>query len=191
MRTITVNADAGERIEFAASGNYLQVRQSAVDLIIEHPETGERIEVSQGDDFQFEPFKSLYVTNLGATNEVIKLTISKDKKAGSAKVGGSVNVAGSVTLANGAMTQSRASVTNVNQAILAANTSRRYLLIQNNDAAAVLRVTVNGGAATAAQGFRIGAGDSLELATFAPTGAINCIMETATATAGNVEFVEA
>lgn len=190
MRTIPLNVDAGERIEFAASGNYLQVRQSAVDLIIEHPETGERIEVSQGDDFQFSDFKSLYVTNLGGTNEQIKLTVSKDKKAGSAKVGGSVNVAGSVTLANGGMTQGRASVTNVNQQILASDTGRRYLLIQNNDAAAVLRVTIDGNAATASQGFRIGAGDSLELSTYAPTGAINCIMETATAATNNVEFVE-
>lgn len=190
MRTITLSINAGERIEFAASGNYLQVRQSAVDLIIEHPEKNEKIEVSQGDDFQFSDFKSLYVTNLGATNEVIKFTISKDKKAGSAKVGGSVNVAGSVTLANGGMTQGRASVTNVNQQVLAGDIGRRYLLIQNNDAGAVLRVTIDGNAATASQGFRIAAGDSLEIATFAPTGAINCMMETATGAANNVEFVE-
>lgn len=190
MRTSTFILNANERLEIAASGNYVQVRSSAVDLIIEHPNTGERIEVSQGDDFQFDDFKTLYLENTAATTETIKLTISKNKKAGSAKVGGSVNIAGSVELANGALTQSRASVTNVNQAILAANASRRYLLIQNNDAAAILRVTVDGNAATVAQGFRIGAGDSLELSTFAPTGAINCIMETATATADNVEFVE-
>lgn len=190
MRTITLKINAGDRIEFAASGNYIAVRQSAVDLLIEHTEKGQSIEVSQGDDFQFDAFKSLYVTNLGVTNETIKLTVSTDKKAGSAKVGGSVNVAGSVTLANGALTQTRHTVTNANSAVKAANTSRRYLLIQNNDAAAVLRVTVNGGAATAAQGFRIGAGDSLELATFAPTAAINCFTETAGSGANNIEIVE-
>lgn len=190
MRTSSYFIPAGERIEIATAGNYVQVRESAVDLIIEHPEKNEKIEASQGDDFQLSDFSRLYVTNTGGTDETVKLTISKDKKAGSAKVGGSVNVAGSVTLANGGMTQGRASVTNVNQQILASDTGRRYLLIQNNDAAAVLRVTIDGNAATASQGFRVGAGDSLELSTFAPTGAINCMMETATATAGNVEFVE-
>lgn len=190
MRTSSYRIPAGEKIEIAAAGNYVQVRESAVDLIIEHPEKNEKIEASQGDDFQFTDFSRLYVTNTGGVDATVKLTISKDKKAGSAKVGGSVNVAGSVTLANGAMTQGRASVTNADQAIIAANASRRYLLVQNNDAAAVLRVRLDGNAATASQGFRVGAGDSLELSTFAPTGAIHCMMETATAAVGNVEFVE-
>ena len=190
MRTSSYVLQAGERIEIAASGNYVRVRKSLVELIIENGESNEKVEVSEGDDFEFSPFKNLYITNTGAIADTIKLTIANGKKAGSAKVGGSVALAGSVTLANGAMAQNRASVTNANQQILTANANRRYLLIQNNDAAAILRVTVNGTAATISQGFRIAAGETFELPVFAANGAINCIMETATAAAGNVEFVE-
>jgi hypothetical protein len=190
MRTIPINIAAGQTEEFAAAGNYLQVRQSAVDLIIENPLTAEKVEASQGDDFQFDDFKSLRVTNTGVTDQLIKLTVSKNKKAGSAKVGGSVNVSGAVLLANGALTQGRATVTNANQAILAANANRRYLMIQNNDPLTVLRVTVDGNAATATQGFRVEAGSSFELPTFATTGAVNVMMETASAVANNVEFVQ-
>lgn len=190
MRTSTLFLPANTTQEYSLSGNYFLVRQSAIDLTIENPLTSEKVEASQGDDFQFQDFKSLLITNSTGADQVIKLTVSNNKKAGSAKVGGSVTVSGSVTLANGALTQGRASVTNANQAIIAANANRRYLLIQNNDPAAVLRITVDGNAATASAGFRVEAGSSFELPTFAATSAINAIMETATATANNVEFVQ-
>lgn len=191
MRTSTFTVPAGTSQEISLAGNYLLVKQSAVDLIIEHPEGGEKFEASQGDDFQISNFKSLIITNNDASDQVVKLTVATNKKAGSAKVGGSVNVAGSVTLKNGAMTQGRATVSNgANVPLLAANNNRRYLMIQNNDTSANLRVTFDGNAATAAQGFRVGPGDSLELPTFAPTGAINAIMETVGSGANNIEFVE-
>lgn len=98
MRTSSYTIDAGARVEIAASGNYVRVRKSAVELIIENGESNEHVEVSEGDDFQFKPFKNLYVTNTGATKETIKLTISRDQKAGSAKVGGSVAIVGAVEL---------------------------------------------------------------------------------------------
>lgn len=98
MRTSSYRIQAGERIEIAASGNYVRVRKSAVELIIENGEKNEIVEVSEGDDFEFSPFKNLYITNAGATTETIKLTISSGKKAGSAKVGGSVAIVGAVEL---------------------------------------------------------------------------------------------
>lgn len=98
MRTSSYRIQAGERIEIAASGNYVRVRKSAVELIIENGEKNEIVEVSEGDDFEFSQFKNLYITNTGATTETIKLTISSGKKAGSAKVGGSVAIVGAVEL---------------------------------------------------------------------------------------------
>jgi D-lyxose ketol-isomerase len=74
--------------------------------------------------------------------------------------------------------------------LLAANSSRRYLLVQNNDTAGVLRVTVDGNAAAAGEGFRLQPGESIEFPTVAPSSAINAIMETASAVVDNVEFVE-
>jgi hypothetical protein len=208
MRLVTIKVSPGAAYELAVAGDYVRVRESAVNLIIENTTNSEKIEVSQGDDFEFTPFQNLRISHDDAAEQTIKLIVSKGKKAGSAQVGGSVSLTGAVELGdvtlaaletinignkdavNGAFTQGRVSVTNANQVLIAANANRRYLMLQNNDAAAVLRVTLNGNAATAAQGFRVQAGGVLEVPIFAVTGAINCMMETATETAGNVEFVE-
>lgn len=196
MRVQTIKIAAGESFDLAANGDYVRVRSSAVDLNIEQPDSGEIIEVSQGDDFQFTPFSRLRISHADGAEQTVKLIISKGKKAGSSQVSGSIT--GSVTVSsgtvaisnvNGAFTQGRASVTNTNQTIIAANSSRRYCLVQNNSVSAVLRLRVDGVAATTSQGFRLQPGATLELPAFCTTGAINAIMETADATAGNVEFV--
>jgi hypothetical protein len=194
MRTIQVKIAAGATEELAVTGDYVRLKLAPYDVTIENTQTSEKVEGSQGDDFQLSPFTGLRVTNLGGVDSVFKLTIATGKKAGSAPgvISGSVAVsnfpAGSAL--NGAFTQGRVSLTNVNQVIIAANANRRSLIIQNNDAAQVMRVTLNGVAATAAQGFRIPAGDSLDLSDYLSTGAVNAIMEVATAAAGNVEFAE-
>lgn len=187
MRLLQLSVPANDGLDIAAQGDYVRVRSSAVDLIIENPDNGEKIEVSQGDDFEFSPFKRLRISHSSGTPQAIKLIISQGKKAGSSQIAGSVSLQG---LGAGSFTQSRASLTNVNQQLLAENANRKYLLIQNNDGSAVMRVTLNGSAATASQGFRIAAGDSMELSSYNATGAINAIMETASATANNVEFAE-
>jgi hypothetical protein len=191
MRIKTLKIAPNEAFELAVAGDYVRVRQSLVDLIIENQEAGEVIEVSQGDDFTFTPFKTLRISHSSSAEQVIKLIVSTGKKAGSSQVGGSVTIAGDIGLKNSAYTQGRASVTNANQAIIPANLLRKYLLIQNNDQAAFLRVKLDGSAATVDSGFRIPPNASLELATVCSTNAINCIMETATGTVSNVEFVEA
>jgi len=190
MRLYSINVATGQAFDLAAYGDYVLVRSSAVDLIIENTESGEKIEVSQGDDFQFDLFSSLRISHSSGSDQPVKLVISTGKKAGSAKVGGSVSVS-TFPANNGAATQNRVSLTNVNQQILAANAGRKYLLIQNNDTSAVMRVRIDGVAATAAEGFKIPAGGTFEFESFNVTGAINCIMETATGAVGNVEFAEA
>lgn len=186
MRTITniIPAGVGEYLDIAIAGDYVRVRESAVDLLIENPDSGERIEVSEGDDFEFSEFRRLRVLNTSASAQTVKLTVSKGKRAGASRVSGSVSLSGT------SYTQSRASLTNAVQTLIAANSQRVYLLLQNNDASAYMRVTMDGNDPGAAAGFRIGPGDSLEIATNAPTGAIKAIMETASATADNVEFCE-
>lgn len=195
MRTVTYIIPAGETIEEAIAGDYVRVRSSAVDLVIENPDAGEKIEVSQGDDFQFTPFKHLRISHQDAAAQTIKLTVASGKRAGSAKVGGSVTVAGSVPISNlpaqqGAYVQNRVSLTNAVQTLLAANAARRAATLQNNDAVQVMRYTLDGSAPTATQGFRLQPGESVDLPSYACTGAVKAIMEAATATANNVEFCE-
>lgn len=94
-----------------------------------------------------------------------------------------------VTNTGGAFTHAQASVTNVDNTILAANTARRYCLVQNNSTAGVLRLVLDGTAATATKGVRIQPGGSYEVQGYCVTNAIRAFMETADATANNVEVV--
>lgn len=95
-----------------------------------------------------------------------------------------------VTNVGGAFSHAQASVTNADQVLLAASAARRYVLLQNNSAQ-VLRVRMDGGAATAAFGVRLQPGASLEVPGYGVTNAIHGFMEVADATANNVEIVAA
>jgi hypothetical protein len=76
---------------------------------------------------------------------------------------------------NGAYAQAAATVTNVSAQLLAAKTTRRYVLIQNKDTAGNIYVNLAGVAATAANGIKVGPGGSLEVNAFCPTAAIFAI----------------
>lgn len=85
---------------------------------------------------------------------------------------------GSVTIRNqqGAFSQAQATVTNASGQLLAANAARRYLLIQNNDTTGIVYVTLDGSAATTANGIKLlPGGASLELQGYVPSGAINAL----------------
>jgi hypothetical protein len=84
---------------------------------------------------------------------------------------------GSVAVTNvrGAMTNTAATVTNASAQLVAANASRNYLLIQNNNTSGDIYVRLDGGAATTATGVKIPAGGSYELIGYVPTGAITAI----------------
>jgi len=72
-----------------------------------------------------------------------------------------------------AYTQTTPTITNSNGTVLAANTSRKYVSIQNNDAAGI--VYINFGAAATTAHFKIIAGATLILDNFVPNGTITAI----------------
>ena len=76
---------------------------------------------------------------------------------------------------NGAFSQAQKTVTNASAQMLAANTARRYLLIQNKDASGDIYLNLTGAAATTANGILVPAGGSLELQGFVCTGAVFAI----------------
>lgn len=80
-----------------------------------------------------------------------------------------------ITNVRGAFTNAQATVTNASSTIDAANPTRSYLLIQNNDASGDIFVRLDGVAATTLTGVKIPAGGSYELTGFVPTGAITAI----------------
>jgi hypothetical protein len=189
MRPIKIFVGAGKTEEIAVTGDYVRVKDSAVEVRVENAEDSTYVVMDEGEDFEFSPFKRLRVSHESGADQSITLIVTKGKKGSSAKVGGSVDI-GNLPDTGGAFTQGRASVTNVANPLLAANAARRYLLIQNNDASQNLRVTLDGSAPAVGSGFRLKPGESLEITTYAPTGAINAMMEAASASVGNVEFSE-
>lgn len=201
MLTLNLTLTAGQSVKYTDLGNFLRVMSAAAALTVRTFKNGQVLTESVGVGAGYaEEFSDNFneVEIYSATEQTIQLVIRNGSKVYfDAPPTGNVNISGQVhtvqdnlPASNGAFTQSRATVTNANQQILAANANRRYLLIQNNDTAAYMRVTLNGVAATASTGFRIAAGGTIEVPNFAVTGAINVIMETAGSGANNVEFVE-
>lgn len=215
MRKFPMTILPGVESEIRVFGRYIRVKTSPVTLSVklfgqDYEGDSYEVDLDAGEELQAEkPFKVIRLSHDDVAAQNVVVYVSKDVRMGSSKVGGSValsgaidlsaatlaalentgvTVSGPVSLGQGAATQGRATVTNANQQIIPANAARRWLLVQNNDAAAVLRLTVDGSVASATNGFRIQAGDSMEIVDWQPTGAINVFTETAGSGAGNVEF---
>lgn len=86
---------------------------------------------------------------------------------------------GEITLGQGTFTNTAKTVTTASASLVAANTARRYLEIQNKDAAGSIFVNVAGVAATTANGRKIGPGESWALLGYVPTGEVFAIGDAA------------
>lgn len=116
-------------------------------------------------------FSGVRVIN-GATPQTVKIFIADgDVDYDRPQVSGSIAIAGQ----QGAFTQAQKTVTNASAQLLAANAARRYLLVQNNDAAGDIYITLDGTAATTAKGIKIPAGGSYECQGYCPSGEIFAI----------------
>lgn len=85
---------------------------------------------------------------------------------------------GNVTVTNtsGSVTHTTKTVTNASAQLLAAKPGRRYLLIQNNDAAGVLYIGFGAAAVAVGAGLKIGPGGSYTVdANYCPDNAIQAI----------------
>lgn len=194
MLTLNLTLTAGQSVKYTDLGNFLRVMSAAAALTVRTFKNGQVLTESVGVGAGYaEEFSDYFneVEIYSATEQTIQLVIRNGSKVYfDAPPTGNVNIQ-NLPAAQGAFTQSRATVTNANQQILAAKANRRYLLIQNNDTLQALRVTLNGVAASATSGFRVEAGATLEVPNYAVTGAINVMMEAASTISNNVEFVEA
>lgn len=182
---------AGVAVEFQEESDFFRVLDApAADLTLifykQGKEVSRALNVGSGyaETFRNESFDKIRISSTagGVVNFVTRLGI--DVRYDKPPTG---NVA--ITNTSGAFTQAQKTVTNATGQVLAANASRRYLLIQNNDASGVIYVTLDGTAATTAKGIKIDAGGSIELQNFVPNGAINAIGSIASN--ANVVAVEA
>lgn len=191
MQTYTQTVATAQTLQFNITGKYFTILLTSLGLNVRFYVGGKKkdlgdikgllsgLEVSFSNE---DGFDRVEIDTLGA--DTFTIGIGNGQARYNRSQG---NVA--ITNNNGGFTQSRVSLTNVNQQLLAANTTRRYLMIQNNDAASTMRLTLDGSTATTIIGLRIDPSTAFDLSQYNPTGAINAIMETATATANNVEIV--
>lgn len=187
LQNITINA--GQTLEFFEPGDFFRVLDAAapLDLIFYRngAEVGRAEQVGEGyaERFRGEGFDRYRITS--ASTQTIQFVgrLGNDVFYDKAPTG-------AVTLSGqqGAFTSAQVTVTSASTTIDAANAARRYLLIQNNDATGIVYVNLAGATATALNSLRLLPGESLELSSFVPSGAITAIGSIASNT--NVVLVE-
>lgn len=175
--TFTMAGNGVYRLQ--VSGDYFKIL-SASGLVRVKGKWGELSSLVAGQGLENSDFDDLFFTDeSGASNTVTVFVGDRnfiDGLTGNVGISGTVNT----TVANkdamqGAYYQAGHTITSGNSAILAANSSRRYLMIQNNDATGIVYVNVIGNAASAASGIKILPGAVLEFANFCPTGVVSMI----------------
>lgn len=170
FKVFDFNLPANGAFRLPASGSYFRIMSStgAIDVTVEG--TGTLPSLTAGQAFKNVPFNSLLILDVsGSSNSGSILVASSEFQDN--------QLQGSVTISNvnGAFTQAQKTVTNASAVLLAANTARRFLLVQNKDASGDIYVTLDGSAATTANGIKVAAGGSIELQGYVPTGALYAI----------------
>lgn len=175
MQTYTQTLAAGQQWSLEVPGSYFRLMDAAAAVDVAFYRQG--VKLPLGDIRAV--LSGLWASPRGGFDRV---TITASA-AGSVAVGIGDGQAGydrqqgsvTVTNVNGVFFNAAKTVTNASAQLQAANALRRYLLIQNKDAAGAIFVTLDGTAATTANGVKIPPGGSYELQAFVPVGAIMAI----------------
>lgn len=173
---VDTTIQAGAVLEFFEPGDFFRLMEAAdpvtVRFYLQGKEASQAQNVGEGyaEKFRVGTFDRVQIES--ATTQAIQFVIRLGQDVAYDK-----SPTGTVVLSGeqGAFTQAQKTVTNASGQLLAANAKRRYLLIQNNDAAGFVYLTLDGGAATTAKGIKIEPGGSFECAGFCPSGAIFAI----------------
>ncbi len=167
---------AGQRIEFVEQADFFRILSASQPITVEiyrhGAEVSEAVEIGAGYAEKIpDGFDKIAITS--ATAQTIQFVT---------RIGGDVRYdtppTGNVTITNtaGAFTHAAPTITSASAQLRPANSARRYLLIQNNDASGDIFVRLDGAAATAANGIKVASGGgSYELQGFVPNGAITAI----------------
>jgi hypothetical protein len=176
MRKFTIKIASGAVGYLNAKGDYIRIRSASVTVNIRSEESDEYVELDQGDEAYLTPFKVLQLSHADAAEQTFIVYIGGNgTRAGSSKVGGSVTISG----LQGAHAWANPTVTTAAANVFAANTARRFLLIQNNHATGNVYARWDGTAATVATGKLIPPGGELVLDAYAPTSAVSLIGDVA------------
>lgn len=183
MKTVSLNLTAGQSLDFNSVGNYFHLLESTAGVDISFLLHGQEASRAQNMEFGFFAKPAGGFTGLrfeSATTQTIKIALGFGD-GGYNRTTGSVQIVGQAN----DFSQSQKTVTNASGLLLAANPSRKLLFIQNNDAAGIIYVALDGSPATTASGIKILQGGSLILDSHLPSGAVYAIGDIA----GNVNVV--
>lgn len=153
-----------------AAGGYFRLMTSTASVEVDGDTFGALWPVEVGQGLKGQAFNSLTIVNRSGATVTGTILVSDGEFVDN-------RLQGDVVISNtgGAFTQAVATVTNASAQLVAASTTRRYLLIQNNDASGSITLRLDGGVAVSGQGIVIPAGGSYEIQGYAPTGAITAI----------------
>jgi hypothetical protein len=159
MLTTSIVIGAGQSVKFSDLGNFVRVLSAAEPVTVRTFRNGqvltEAAGVSGGYAEQFEidkPFNEVEIYSATAQTVQIAIRLGQVVYFDQAPTGTANIVAQVPAKATGSNTQK--TVTNASASLLAANTAREYLLIQNKDASGNLYINF-GAAATFANGVLI------------------------------------
>lgn len=152
----------------AVYGDY--VRLSSASVRIRFETEASKFTLQAGGDVEIERFTQILISHDQVTEQTIGIYIGDGDRVGSANISGQVTVSNS-----GPTTHTAKTVTSASASMVAANSARKYLLIENDSLTGTIYVNTAGAAATVANGITIGPGESFEFANFVPTGQIFAI----------------
>lgn len=92
MREYRILIDPNSQEEIAASGDYVRIKSAPVDLKVEHPDTGGWVNLSNGDDFEFDPFERLKLSHASGMAQYFVIQVAAGKKGSSSRIAGNIQV---------------------------------------------------------------------------------------------------
>lgn len=185
LQTIEQTLTAGAELKQHTQARYLRIL-SGQDLDISILKNGAVVGYAEGVNAGFfvkaaEVFDELRI--LSAAGQVVKFAL------GNAEVGSadSVSVSGAVSITHPVttFTQTAQAITGASAQLLAANASRKFLMIQNRDLAVTAYLNFAGAAATVAGGVKLAPGASILFDACTPSAAVFVIGSAA----GSVDLV--
>lgn len=153
------------------SGDYFKIL-AATGAVSVKGKWGELKKLIAGQGLEASPFDRLELRDETGAPNTIRLFIGDEKFIDG--MAGSVTVSKSAAPQSSAFDNSAKAVTNASAQLIAENINRQYLLVQNNDASAVVYLAF-GKAATVADGVRVVPGGFYELSGTVPTQAVHAI----------------
>lgn len=186
---IKTTMTAGQRVEFQEQSDFFRILDLAGVVDVEFYKMGVKVSdaigISAGYAEKFtDGFDKIAITSATAQTIQLVTRLGNEVRYDKAPMGYTTINNGSNTFTN-----SQKTVTNASATLVAANVNRRYLLIQNNDAAGDIYVRLDGIAATIGTGVKIEALGSYALENLVPIGAITAIGSIASN--ANIVVVEA